>query len=76
MQTVYNSDKFEVRQYGTELTYLLLDHASGEWVVFEPPQSHALLEALQDGEDTNMTDIYLGGVMALANQFSKVKGAE
>lgn len=72
MQTVYNSDKFEVRQYGTELTYLLLDHASGECVAFEPPRSAALADALLDGDNIEMTDIYLEGVMVLLRHYGEI----
>lgn len=69
MQVIYNSDKYEVRKYGTGETYLLLDHNNKHFVVFEDyRQSAALLDALQDSDDVTLTDIYLGGVMEICHE--------
>ena len=72
MKIIYESDKFEVRKYGTDSTYMLLDHGSKEFVVFEPPQSDELINALQDAEDPDVTDIYLEGIMVLARPYGDV----
>ena len=68
MQIIYSSDNYQVRKYGTGETYLLLDHKSKAFVVFEDyRQSAALLEALNDSADVTLTDLYLEGVMELCH---------
>jgi len=73
MQVIYKSDNYEVREYGTQAVFMVLDRNTKQFVVFEDyRQSGALIDVLQAGINSgdDMTDIYLGGLIVLAKEYN------